>query len=285
MGPRPGALDAGRAGTGVDTNGDCRTLVEGTPMNSSAPHEAEQVGPPDSTESTAHAPLTLSDEHALLIGEVTARVDATVHEIENGRWPTNELRELVNYLHLEVLRQIVDEEWLLFRTSRSTPEGLDRLRRDHLELRLTIDLLTHATMSRELSPTQIVATIDHLLTQLTDHMAAEERLLGAAGAEVPAVQTVGSQPHEWYDLTEGPVIDLDKLPGEQGADAALARLTRLRRGEKVELQASIDPGPLWQRLVRADPGGYGITYLENGPRRWRVQLVNRPDRWSPQPMA
>jgi uncharacterized protein (DUF2249 family) len=254
-------------------------------MNSSAPHEAKQVGSSDSTESTAHAPLTLSGEHALLLGQVTARVDATVREIENGRWPTNELRELVNYLHLEVLRQIVDEEWLLFRTSRSTPEGLDRLRRDHLELRLTIDLLTHATMSRELSPTQVVATIDHLLTQLTDHMAAEERLLGAAGAEVPAVETVGSQPHEWYDLTEGPVIDLDKLPGQQGADAALARLTRLRRGEKVELQASIDPGPLWQRLVRTDPGGYGVTYLENGPRRWRVQLVNRPDRWSPQPMA
>ena len=195
------------------------------------------------------------------------------------------MRELVNYLHLEVLRQIVDEEWLLFRTSRSTPESLDRLRRDHLELRLTIDLLTQAAMSRDLSLAQIVATTHHLLTQLTDHMAAEERLLGVAGAEVPAVETVGSQPHEWYDLTEGPMIDLDKLPGEHGADAALARLTRLRRGEKIELQASIDPGPLWQRLIRVDPGGYGVTYLEHGPRRWRVQLVNRRDRWSPRPMA
>ena len=126
------------------------------------------------------------------------------------------MRELVNYLHLEVLRQIVDEEWLLFRTSRSTPEGLDRLRRDHLELRLTIDLLTHATMSRELSLAQIVETTHHLLTQLTDHMVAEERLLGVAGAEAPAVETVGSQPHRRYDLTEGPVIDLDKLSGAQG---------------------------------------------------------------------
>lgn len=254
-------------------------------MNSSAHNGTEHVGPPDSEASTAHAPATLSDEHALLIDEIAARVDATLREIDDGRWPEHELRELVNYLHLEVLRQIVDEEWLLFRTSRASPEGLDRLRRDHLELRLTIDLLTQAALSRGLSPTQLAATTHHLLSQLTDHMAAEESLLAASSTEVPAVESVGSQPHEWYDVTEGPVIDLDKLPGEQGADAALARLTRLRRGEQIELLASIDPGPLWQRLIRADPGGYGVIYLEHGPRRWRVQLINRPDRWSPHPLA
>lgn len=253
-------------------------------MNSSADNGTEHLGPSDSAELAAPPPITLSDEHALLISEVTVRVDATVREINDDRWPRNELRELVNYLHLEVLRQIVDEEWLLFRTSRSTPEGLDRLRRDHLELRLTIDLLTQAAVSRTLSPIQLAATSHHLLVQLTDHMAAEEGLLAAVDTEVAAVEALGSQPHEWYDVTEGPMIDLDKLPGPQGADAALARLARLRRGEQIELQASIDPGPLWQRLIRADPGGYGVTYLERGPQRWRVQLINRPDRWSPHPM-
>lgn len=253
-------------------------------MDSSADHGTEPVDSPDLAGTTARVPVTLSDEHVLLISETTARAEANLRAIDDGRWPADELRELVNYLHLEVLRQIVDEEWVLFRASRSAPEDLDRLRRDHLELRLSIDLLTQATMSSGLSPTQLAATIDHLLGQLTDHMAAEESLLSTA-TEIPAVESVGGQPHEWYDLTEGPVIDLDKLPGEQGADAALARLTRLRRGEQVELRASFDPGPLWQRLVRADPGGYGITYLERGPRRWRVQLVNRPDRWSPHPLA
>jgi uncharacterized protein (DUF2249 family) len=220
----------------------------------------------------------LSDEHALLITKITGRIDATRRAIEDTRWPDNELRELVNYLHLEVLRQIVDEEWLLFRTSRSEPEGLDRLRRDHLDLRLTVDLLTQAATSRALSPTQVVATMDDLVSQLTEHMANEERLLATSGTQAPAVEAVGSQPHEWYDVTEGPVIDLDMLPGARGADAALARLTRLRRGEAIEMHSSVDPGPLCQRLTRTDPGGYGVTYLERGPRRWRVKLMNRPDR-------
>jgi uncharacterized protein (DUF2249 family) len=254
-------------------------------MDSSTPNGTRHADASHSDVSDSHPPATLSDEHALLISEMIGRVDAVERAIDDDRWPHDELRELVNYLHLEVLRQIVDEEWLLFRTSRATPGGLDRLRRDHLELRLTIDLLTQASMSRGMSPQQLTATTQHLLSQITDHMAAEEGLLAAGGAEFPAVESVGSQPHEWYAVTEGPVIDLDKLPGEQGADAALARLTRLRRGEQIEVQASVDPGPLWQRLVRADPGGYGITYLEHGPDRWRVQLINRPDRWSPHPMA
>lgn len=245
----------------------------------------EPAPPPASGESTAAASSTLSDEHAQLVREVTARADALIQETDADRWPEHQLQELVNYLQLEVLRQIVDEEWLLFRAARVAPEGLARLRSEHLELRMSIDVLTQAAAGQKMSPAQLAATTHHLLGQVAAHVADEEQVLAAAQTDVPATASLGSQPHEWYELTEGPVIDLDKLPGEQGADAVLARLLRLRPGEQVEMQASVDPGPMWQRVIRTDPGAYRINPLERGPSRWRVELVRNPDPWTPHPMA
>ena len=81
------------------------------------------------------------------------------------------------------------------------------------------------------------------------------------------------------------MVDLDKLPGELGADAALARLVRLEPGEQVEVRASFDPSPLWQRLIAGDPGGYGVTYLERRQNHWRVQIIRRPEPSTPHPYA
>ena len=61
---------------------------------------------------------TLKGEHALMMGAVTSRTQTVTSAADAGRWPRAELRELLNYLHLEVLRQLVDEEWLLFRAVR-----------------------------------------------------------------------------------------------------------------------------------------------------------------------
>jgi hypothetical protein len=51
----------------------------------------------------------------------------------------------------------------------------------------------------------------------------------------PSTAVLGSRPHAWYDLTEGPVINLAELPGPLGVDAVMSRLLRLGRGEQVEL--------------------------------------------------
>ncbi|MEP7179846.1 MAG: hemerythrin domain-containing protein, partial [Pseudonocardiales bacterium] len=92
---------------------------------------------------------SLRDEHALMMREVTSRAHAVTSEADEGRWPKPELRELLNYLHLEVLRQFLDEEWLLFRVVRHAPEELARLRRDHLELRLAIEVLDQAAATND----------------------------------------------------------------------------------------------------------------------------------------
>jgi uncharacterized protein (DUF2249 family) len=74
------------------------------------------------------------------------------------------------------------------------------------------------------------------------------------------------------------VIDLDALPGGPGFDAVLDRLLRMKPGQSLELRAGIDLGPMWQRLSRADPGGYGIALLQNGPAQWRIEVRRRPAR-------
>jgi uncharacterized protein (DUF2249 family) len=234
-------------------------------------------------------PSTLRQEHALLMREVNTRAEMVLREADEGRWPQSELRELLNYLHLEVLRQVTDTEWLLFRTAHRAPDELARLRRDHLELRLAIDVLTQAAATGGSadgpSPPQLAAATRDLLAQLDAHLTAEQQVLTTAGGAAPSTASLGSQPHEWYPLTEGPVIDLDQLPGEQGVDAALGRLIRLRPEEQVELRCSSDPSPLWQRLARADPGGYGLAYLERGPQRWRLQITRHTAHWTPHPHA
>src|SRR6185437_11807452 len=94
-------------------------------------------GRPGLAEPGVSAPAsTLQEEHAVLRREVTSRAQAVLSETDEGRWPQQQLQELLNYLRLEVLQQVVDEEWLLFRAAHHAPDELARLRRDHLELRL-----------------------------------------------------------------------------------------------------------------------------------------------------
>jgi uncharacterized protein (DUF2249 family)/hemerythrin-like domain-containing protein len=244
-------------------------------MDERTPTAARPFRPSDS----AGPASTLAEEHAQLLREVSARAAVVLREAAEDRWPILSLRELVDYLHLEVLQQVVDEEWLLFRAAYHAPDELARLRREHLELRLAIDVLAQAAAGGgDLSPQQLAAASQDLLVRLGEHLAAEERVLAVAGAAPRATTSLGRRPHEWYALTRGPVIDLDGLPSGPGFDAVLERLERMKPGETLQLRASVDLGPLWQRLSRADPGGYGIALLQNGPTRWRVEITRRPAR-------
>lgn len=223
----------------------------------------------------AGVPTTLTAEHALLLDAVTGRASEVLAQADQGRWPQRELQQLLDYLHLEVLRQVVDEEWLLFRNSHHDPEHLVQLRQDHLELRRMIETLAAAAASPDQqSPAQLATTTRGLLTKLQSHVTAEEQLLCAEG-EPPSTSAMGGAPHTWFELTDGTLLDLDNLPGPQGVDAVLGRMLRLRAGEQVEVRAGSDPMPIWRRLAMADPGGYGFTYIKKGPPQWRVHITRR----------
>lgn len=218
-------------------------------------------------------PLTLADEHMLLLGQVTTRAGELLAAGADGRWPAAELAWLAGYASAEVLRQVSDEEALLFPAS---PAPATRLAQDHARLRAGAVLLARAAAGEQiLSPGQLAAAIRDFVDQLEYHMSAEEKLLGSGQAlsSVPAIATLGGHPHTWYPLTEGPVIDLDALPAGQAVAAAVDRLLRLHHGEQVELQSGADISPVWRELDQISPGGYQFTVLEDGPERWRMTVT------------
>jgi uncharacterized protein (DUF2249 family)/hemerythrin-like domain-containing protein len=218
--------------------------------------------------------VSLAGEHSVLLREVTTRAESVLLEADAGRWPAHELHAFVDYLQLEVLRQISDEDWEIYRAARQAREEFARLRTEHLELRLSIDDLTEAAVGRgERTPARLAAHIRELVSQIQSHLEAEEQLLSDS---IPSMSSLGSQPHEWYPLTEGPVIDLERLPGPRGADAVFDRLLQLRVGEGIELESGSEPGPLLNRLRRGDPGAYAVDISVHGPPRWRARVMRRP---------
>lgn len=220
----------------------------------------------------------LTDEHEQLLRQVAVRAEALLAVATAGHWPARELEALLGYLRAEILRQAADEELLLFPSSGAQPE-LTRLARDHARLRAGVEALEHAAHDAAGSPALLATATRDLLCQLERHLSAEEAILAGTGGtgSTPATTDLGARPHDWYPLTEGPVIDLGALPAGQDVDAAVERLRRLRRGEHAELRGGSDPYPVWQQISRFAPGRYSFGYLQEGPGRWRVRVTRRDE--------
>ena len=232
--------------------------------------------PTESAGLTARPPLTLAEEHMLLLWQVTASAEKLLTATEHGRWPGAELAALAGYAQAEVLRQVSDEEALLFpAVPAQTVAGLAR---DHVRLRAAAELLARAAAGDQpMSVAQLAAAVRDFVVQLERHLRNEDDLLapGRAPHDVPGTVHLGGHPHEWYPLTEGPVADLDALPPDQAVAAAVDRLLRMRRGEQVELQSGTSLDPVWRELGELSPGGYRFTVLQDGPARWRMQVTRR----------
>jgi uncharacterized protein (DUF2249 family) len=222
------------------------------------------------------SPLALADEHVQLLWQVTARAEKVLSVAARGRWPGAELAALAGYARAEVLRQASEEEALLFPAIPSREAA--GLARDHVRLRAAADLLARvAAEEQPMSPAQAAAAARDFAAQLERHLQAEEKQLASQRVPpgVPGTAALGGHPHEWYPLTEGPVVDLDVLPMGQAVAAAVARLSRLGAGEQVELQWGCDLGPVWREMDRLSPGSYGFVFLHDGPDRWRMQVTRR----------
>lgn len=235
--------------------------------------------PPASVTTTRDdRPLTLSEEHGLLLRQVAVRVEELLAVTADGGWPARELQALLTYMRVEVLRQAADEERLLF-PSYGSSAALDRLGRDHTILHLLTETLAAAATSEgPRIPADLAATTRDLLAHLERHLGSEEAVLAAndAQGEASGTTVLTHRPHAWFALSEGGGIDLDALPAGQVVDAVVDRLVRLRSGERFELRSSSDPYGVWQRLDRVCPGDYGFDYLQDGPDQWQVQITRRP---------
>lgn len=221
-------------------------------------------------------PPGLADEHDQLLQQVAVRAEELMAAAAVGRWPARELDALVGYLRAEILRQVTDEEVLLFPAC-GTSSGREQMARDHARLRAAIEVLEQTAGNGGRSAAKLASAVSDLLRQLEAHLAAEEAMLMAAGRRsgAPTTTTLGARPHEWYPLTEGTVIDLDELPRDQAVAAAVQRLLRLGPAEQVELLSASDPLLVWRRTDELAPGRCRFVYLEDGPDRWRMQVTRR----------
>ncbi|HEY6746267.1 MAG TPA: hemerythrin domain-containing protein [Mycobacteriales bacterium] len=179
---------------------------------------AREIREPEEPRTTVAAtpedqPLTLFEEHGLLLRQVAVRAEELLAVTAGGGWPARELQALLTYMRVEVLRQAVDEERLLFPCCPPSA-ALDRLGRDHTILHLMTEMLaTAATGEGPRIPAELARTTRDLLAHLERHLGSEEAVLAADGGrgEAPGT-TVTNRPHAWYALPEGDGIDLAALP-------------------------------------------------------------------------
>ncbi|MGH3287824.1 MAG: hemerythrin domain-containing protein, partial [Streptosporangiaceae bacterium] len=183
--------------------------------------ELTRHGQPGSAGLLADPALTLAEEHLLLLWQVTARAEELLTAVTGGRPHGAELAALAGYVEAEVLRQVSDEETLLFPAALATE--VTGLARDHARLRSAADRLMRASAGKPpMFPAQVAAAARDFVAQLERHLREEDKLLASERAPrgVPATVALGGHPHEWYPLTEGPVVDLDALPQDQAVAAA-----------------------------------------------------------------
>jgi uncharacterized protein (DUF2249 family) len=220
---------------------------------------------------------SLAEEHAILVHEVRLRHRAVLGGLDDARWPDRELAALVAYLRYEVLDQAVTEERLLFPLTRERGTGsqVHGLAVDHVRIRDVTDQLAGlvATDGPPREATTLVDLLDGLEELLETHMWTEQWVLSPA----TGVESVRRpfRCHLWFPITEGPDIDLDRLPAEVAHAAALERLSRLRPGESVTIRCSTDLQSLWRALSRGQPEEFAWACLDEGPANWRAEIMRR----------
>jgi hemerythrin HHE cation binding domain-containing protein len=224
---------------------------------------------------------TLVDEHRVLWHEIEVRRGEVLLALGDGEWPAAQLVRLVDYLRSELLDQAVNEERLLFplTSGTQTDPGVGQLLEDHIDLRdATNALAGMATLPPDArDPAHVVSQLDDLCEVLDRHLAAEEKFLSGGSDWGVTARRRPFRPHQWYPLTEGPVVDADALPREAATDLVLERLSRLRSGEQVKIRSSARlhslEGAFNRRGMTAD---YGWVVDEERPGRCRVSITRRP---------
>ena len=222
----------------------------------------------------------LTEEHAALRREVDGRVQRILDVLARGGWPDADVEQLLAYLRHVVLDQAAHEEGLLYPLARDglADPRLQRLSEDHVHLRdLThelADALAAAPAARD--PERLADLLVDLTLLLEDHVRDEAVVLSTT---TPVGVEAFRRPMEstgWFLLTQGDVIDFDRLPPAFAGWAAVERLTRMRPGGRVEIHSHRSLEPLHVLLRRrGQSADFGWTYLEEGPATWRAQIVRR----------
>jgi len=186
------------------------------------------------------APITLDEEHAALLRGVRRRADAVIALLAARTWPHSELATLTGFLRTVLLRQVSDEESLLFPHD-ATAAPFAELSAAHVRIYELTEALDHA-YEHPCPMAQLRRLVEELLTTLRRHLAEERELLmtlAATDLEVPAAATVSQTHRHWPAVPDdGPVvINLETLPTALASQLCLERVLRLHPGEQAVIHS------------------------------------------------
>lgn len=222
----------------------------------------------EAPEDRAAVSHTLAGEHARLMRDVAHRAASALALLDARACPHAELRTLTNYLRTAVLRQVSDEEALLYPHDTSAPPFAE-LSADHLRLHTLTAQLESA--GNEPGPSANLHTIiDELLSTLQRHLADEQRVFAAlphAETDVPSAADLAAGRQPWLPEVGPVLIRLDTLPDEQAIQLCIERLLRLRPGQTAEVHARDEQQlrGVRQWLHEFDAARFGMSHSVSGP--------------------
>ncbi|MGH3744137.1 MAG: hemerythrin domain-containing protein [Mycobacteriales bacterium] len=225
-------------------------------------------------------PSSLAGEHLALLRDVRRRADAVLALIDAHVWPGAEVETLARYLRTTVLRQASDEEVLLFPRGASAP--LAELSDDHVRLHELTGRLEHADV-RSCPLPDLRALVELLLGVLQRHLAAEVAVLAAlpdVPSDPPGTASAAAAPTSWLpdDGAEPVYLELGPDHGDDGVDACIERLLRLRPGERAVLRSSratsVEQVCRW--LHRFDAAGFGLERRDACAEAAELVVTRRP---------
>jgi hypothetical protein len=221
---------------------------------------------------------TLAGEHALLMRDVTRRAESVLALLDARAWPHAELGTLTAFLRSVVLRQVSDEEVLLFPHD-ATAAPFAELCAEHVRLH-TLTAQLERVLADPCPPHELRALITDLLGTLHRHLLDEQAVLAAlpdAPADVPSAAALAAGDRAWPAVDDGPVlIPLDTLPAEQAMRLCIERLLRLAPGQSAEIRSAdgrtVSDVCRW--LHTFDAARYGFVHVELG-REHLLQVTRR----------
>lgn len=216
---------------------------------------------------TAAPAAPILDEHSVLLWQTCAYADDLTDAARSMQPLGDAYDAMLEFLHYRLLPYLTEEERRLPETRLRDERMRGLLLADHERLRDDVGNLEGSHTRRRLA-----LTADALVDRLDRHVGREETWVADHGPE-PATE-VDQQGWALSLLFAGD-IDLDALPARHRERMVLQRLTWMRPGEVVRLQARGDLHPLWRRQNSRSPDSHVWVYELEGPGMWRARVTRR----------
>lgn len=259
------------------------------------------------------AATAVVNHHAQLAGELDRRTEALLAAVEVARRAETEAeaarRQLLDYLHTELVPHALAEEGALYPVAASRAEGkllVDGMLGEHRAIvalvkevesspsavraagaarALAAIFATHLTKENDLVVPLVAGAPD---VSLADVLAGMHELLGAeahgAAEEASAGggcgcggcgcggDAAGAADAAVSTLTIDPRLDVRNIPHDQRHPAVFSALDGVAPGRALVLIAPHAPLPLLAQIESRYSGQFDVEWLQSGPEVWQIRL-------------